>query len=154
MKYFQLIPQGYLPESSTGRIFAISNPTNILPVAQENGHKRSISCDIGNLRNLLPWIGNLELNKVNMGTLQPWLVHMNSQNLVAGTINHGLKIVRRILKLASSEWMDEYGLTWIAAAPKIPLLPDLDKRQPYPLEKAQFRGQTSRGKRVTNSSLG
>lgn len=100
---------------------------------QENGHKRSISSDIGNLRNLLPWIGILELSKVNMGTLQPWLTHRKSQNLTAGTINHGLKIVRRILNLASSEWMDEYGLTWIAAAPKIPLLPDHDKRQPYPL---------------------
>ena len=100
---------------------------------QENGHKRSIRTDVGTLRNLLPWIGELELNRVNMGTLQPWLTHRRNENVTAGTINHGLKIVRRILNLASSEWMDEYGLTWISAAPKIALLPDHDKRQPYPL---------------------
>ena len=35
--------------------------------------------------------------------------------------------------MASSEWMDEYGLTWISAAPKIPLRPEDNMRQPYPL---------------------
>lgn len=40
------------------------------------------------------------------------------------TINIGLQIVRRILNLAASEWMDEYGLTW---------LPEPDKQKPYPL---------------------
>ncbi len=29
--------------------------------------------------------------------------------------------------------MDEHGLTWLQAAPKIKLLPDRDKRPPYPL---------------------
>ena len=51
----------------------------------------------------------------------------------AGTINHGLKIVRRVLNLAAQEWMDEYGLTWLASAPKVKLLPDTHKRPPYPL---------------------
>jgi hypothetical protein len=36
-------------------------------------------------------------------------------------INHGLKVVRRILNLAQSEWLNENGLTWLAAAPKIKL---------------------------------
>ena len=48
-------------------------------------------------------------------------------------INHGLKVVRRMLNLASSEWIDEHGLTWLQAAPKIRLLPDFNKRPPYPL---------------------
>lgn len=100
---------------------------------EENTHKRSLQGDIGNLRNLMPWIGDLDLGRVNMGTLQAWLAQRRSQDLAAGTINHGLKIVRRILNLASSEWMDEYGLTWIASAPKISLLPDNNKRQPYPI---------------------
>lgn len=81
----------------------------------------------------MPWIGELELNRVNMGTLQPWMTHRRNEGVSAGTINHGLKIVRRVLNLASSEWMDEYGLTWISAAPKISLLADQNKRQPYPL---------------------
>ena len=41
--------------------------------------------------------------------------------------------MRRILNLAASEWIDEYGLTWLATAPKIRLLPDTEKRDPYPL---------------------
>ena len=49
------------------------------------------------------------------------------------TINHGLKVVRRICNLAASEWMDEYGLTWMLNAPKIKLLPEHDLRPPYPL---------------------
>lgn len=32
------------------------------------------------------------------------------------------------------EWIDEYGLTWLHAAPKIRLLPDHNRRQLYPLD--------------------
>ena len=49
------------------------------------------------------------------------------------TINFGLQIVRHILNLAASEWMDENGLTWLQIAPKIKLLPIGDARKPYPL---------------------
>jgi integrase len=56
-----------------------------------------------------------------------------------GTINHGLKIVRRILNLAASEWVDEHGLTWLLSAPKIKLLPDTGKRTPYPLSWVEQR---------------
>jgi integrase len=45
----------------------------------------------------------------------------------------GTKVVRRILNLAASEWVDERGLTWIPAAPKIKLLLDQHKWPPYPL---------------------
>jgi len=38
-----------------------------------------------------------------------------------------------ILSLASSEWMDEQGLTWVQAPAKIKLLPNHDRRGPYPL---------------------
>ncbi|MGH8605432.1 MAG: tyrosine-type recombinase/integrase, partial [Gammaproteobacteria bacterium] len=68
-----------------------------------------------------------------MGTLQPWIEHRKSEGVSAGTINHGLKVVRRILNLAATEWVDEYGMTWLIAAPKIRLLPDKEKRQPHPL---------------------
>jgi integrase len=68
-----------------------------------------------------------------MGTLQPWIAQRRRQGAKVGTINHGLQMVRRILSLASSEWMDEQGLTWIHAPAKIKLLPNHDKRGPYPL---------------------
>ena len=99
----------------------------------ENQYKRSIKDDIGRLKLLMPWIGQEKLDRLHRGTLDPWIAHRRKEGVSAGTINHGLKVVRRILNLAASEWIDEYGLTWLATAPKIRLLPDMEKRQPYPL---------------------
>lgn len=99
----------------------------------ENQYKRSIKDDIGRLKLLMPWIGQEKLDRLHRGTLDPWIAHRRKEGVSAGTINHGLKVVRRILNLAASEWIDEYGLTWLAIAPKIRLLPDTEKRQPYPL---------------------
>ncbi len=99
----------------------------------ENQHKRSLNSDIGRLKLLMPWIGGVILDKIHMGTLQPWIEHRRKEGVAVGTINHGLKVVRRILNLAASEWVDEYGMTWLLAAPRIKLLPDDHKRQPYPL---------------------
>lgn len=99
----------------------------------ENQHKRSISSDIGRLKLLMPWIGDTPLDKLHIGSLQPWIDYRHRENAAVGTINHGLKVVRRILNLAATEWIDEYGMTWLHVAPKIKLLPDINKRQPYPL---------------------
>ena len=100
---------------------------------RENQHKRTIRNDIAQLKRLMPWIGSVPLNRIHIGTMQPWIEHRRKEGVATGTINHGLKVVRRILNLAQSEWLDENGLTWLAAAPKIKLLPDTSKRQPYPL---------------------
>jgi integrase len=102
---------------------------------RENQHKRSLKDDIQRLRNLMPWIGEIALDRVNMGALRPWIEARQKQGATAGTINHGLKVVRRILNLAATEWVDEHGLSWLVTAPKIRLLPDpaSGKRQPYPL---------------------
>ncbi len=99
----------------------------------ENQHKRSIDDDAGRLKGLMPWIGQLPLDKVHMGSLQPWIEHRRKEGVSAGTINHGLQIVRRIVNLAAGEWVDDQGLTWLQAPPKIKLLPNTGKRQPYPL---------------------
>ncbi len=99
----------------------------------ENHHKRSLRSDIGRINNLMPFIGETRLDKIHMGTLLPWLEGRRKDRVAPGTINHGLKVVRRILNLASSEWVDDHGLTWLLMAPKIRLLPDADKRKPYPL---------------------
>jgi integrase len=104
---------------------------------RENHHKRSLSSDILQLRLLMPWIGDIPIDRINGGTLQPWVTLRQRDGKSAGTVNHGLKIVRRILNLAASEWFDEHGLTWLLSAPKIKLLPDRDKRQPYPLSSAE-----------------
>ena len=99
----------------------------------ENQHKRSLRDDVSRLKGIVPAIGNVALDKLHMGTLQPWIAQRRRQGTKVGTINHGLQVVRRILSLASSEWMDEQGLTWIQAPAKIELLPNNDKRAPYPL---------------------
>jgi integrase len=99
----------------------------------ENQHKRSIEDDIGRLKLLMPWIGQQPLDRIHRGTLEPWIEHCRKEGLAVGTINHGLKVVRRILNLAAGEWVDDNGLTWLVAAPKIRLLPDTEKRQPHPL---------------------
>ncbi len=99
----------------------------------ENQHKRSIASDIGRLKQLMPWIGSCPLARLHRGTLESWVEQRRKDGVSVGTINHGLKVVRRIMNLAASEWMDGHGLTWIQTAPRFRLLPDLNKRQPYPL---------------------
>jgi integrase len=99
----------------------------------ENQHKRSIDDDAGRLKGLMSWIGHLPLDSIHMGSLQPWIAHRRKEGAAAGTINHGLQIVRRIANLAAGEWVDDQGLTWLQAPPKIKLLPSNGKRQPYPL---------------------
>ena len=103
----------------------------------ENQHKRSLHDDVSQLRMLVPWLGPIPLDRIHRGTFQPWLERRQREGRATGTINHGLKVVRRILNLAASEWVDDHGLTWLAAAPKIKLLPDNGKRQPYPLSWAE-----------------
>ncbi|KTD55115.1 integrase [Legionella sainthelensi] len=99
----------------------------------ENQHKRSISDDAGRLREVVKYIGDLPIEAIHIGSLQSFIEGRRKDNVSMRTINHGLKIVRRILNLAASEWMDEFGLTWLISAPKIKLLPEPDLRKPYPL---------------------
>ena len=99
----------------------------------ENQHKRSIGDDVSHLKYLVPLIGCEPVDRIHLGTLQPWIEKRRKLGRSAGTINHGLKIVRRILNLAATDWVNENGMTWLPAPPKIRLLPDTQKRQPYPL---------------------
>ena len=55
-------------------------------------------------------------------------LHLDSKS-----VNLALGVVRRIINLAASQWLDENGLTWLAAPSKIKLLTVSDARQPYPL---------------------
>lgn len=100
---------------------------------QENQDKRSIESDAHHLRQLDPFIGDLDLTAVHMGSLQPYIESRKRDGVKAKSINLGLGVVRHILNVAASEWLDEHGLTWLAAAPKIKLLKVTDQRKPYPL---------------------
>lgn len=83
----------------------------------ENQHKRSISDDAHRLRELVKYIGNLALESLHMGSLQEFIDGRRKDGVSTRTINHGLQLVRRVLNLASTEWMDEFGLTWLLNAP-------------------------------------
>ena len=106
----------------------------------ENLHKRSIDRDALDLRTLDPFIGELALNRVHDGSLQAFVQHRLQKDKVAvGTVNRSLAVVRRVLNLAARKWRDEHGLTWLETAPLIELLPNRDRRRPYPLSWAEQR---------------
>jgi integrase len=100
---------------------------------KDNQHKRSIDDSELHLEQLDPFIGDLDLRMVHLGTLQDFIELRRSQGKKTKTINLALGTVRHILNLAASEWLDEYGLTWLERPPKITLLKVTDARKPYPL---------------------
>jgi integrase len=104
-----------------------------LKYVRENGQKATLATDICTIKQLDSFIGQLPLETIHRGSLQPFIDARKKDGVKARTINHGLQVVRRILNLASGEWIDEHGLTWLVTAPKIKLIPETDKRKPYPL---------------------
>ncbi len=95
--------------------------------------KVSLVEDARHLRYLDPFIGDLPLEGVHIGSLQPFIEYRKKQGRRTRTINYALQTVRHILNLAAGEWMDGNGRTWLASAPKIKLLSEDDKKEPYPL---------------------
>ena len=79
------------------------------------------------------YIGDLPIEAVHMGTLQHFIAARKKDGRKSKTVNFGLQIVRHILNLAASEWMDSNNLTWLSNVPKTKLLPINDARKPYPL---------------------
>ena len=99
----------------------------------ENRHLRSIGHYAWALKQFDPFIGDLPIASVHMGTLRPFITARQRQGRKAKTINLALAAVRHILNVAASEWLDEHNLTWLAAPPKIKLLTVTDSAEPYPL---------------------
>lgn len=99
----------------------------------ENAHKRSIETDMHHLKMLNGFIGGLSIDAVHMGNLQQFISARKLQGVKTKTINGALAVVRHLLNMAASEWIDDNNLTWLAIAPKIKLLKVTDARKPYPL---------------------
>ncbi len=104
---------------------------------QEYQHKRRIEDDALHLKLLDGYIGDLELKQVHMGSLQDFIAQRRRDGVKTKTINAALAVVRRVLNLASSEWMDSQGNTWVETAPRIKLFPVRDARAPYPLTREE-----------------
>ncbi len=95
--------------------------------------KSSIAGDVLQLKLLDPFIGNLMLTEVHMGSIQRFIDARKNKGVKTRTINHAIQTLRHILNLAASEWLDENGRTWLEHAPKLKFLAETDKRTPYPL---------------------
>lgn len=104
-----------------------------------NREKKSILDDAMHLKQVVAHIRRLPLEQVHMGTLQQFIQARQTAGIKTKSINNALGVVRHLLNQAASEWLDEYGLTWLATAPKIKLLKVRDAAQPYPLDFTEQR---------------
>lgn len=95
--------------------------------------KRTLHIDARLLKVLDPYIGDVPLDSIHMGTLHGYIADLRAKGRKNRTINYGLQVVRHILNVAASEWIDEFGKTWLERPPKIKLLREDDKKPPYPL---------------------
>lgn len=98
-----------------------------------NQHLRSLRDIAARLQAVCQYIGGLDLTRVHSGALQPLVADLQRRGVKNRTVNAYLQDVRRVLNQAASEWIDEHGLTWLHAAPKIKMLPLTDTRKPAPL---------------------
>lgn len=99
----------------------------------ENQEKRRIADVALHLKQLDRFIGSLALEGIHMGTLRTYIEARQRDGRKTKSINMGLSVVRRILNLAASEWLDDCNMTWLQSPPKIKMLKIEDARQPYPL---------------------
>ncbi|MDQ4146360.1 MAG: site-specific integrase, partial [Pseudomonadota bacterium] len=74
--------------------------------------KRSIGRDAQALMMLDPYIGDLPIEKVHMGTLRKYIEHRRATGIKSGTVARELAVVRRILNLAARMWRDENDKPW------------------------------------------
>lgn len=129
----ELILARQIEQTRNAQIFGIRPKRSFQLAADKYILENPEKADTSRLRNLMPWIGHLNIDEIHMGTLEPWIKHRQREGRKQATINRGLAAVRRILNLAADEWIDEYGLTWLERRPKIKLFSEDDARPPHPI---------------------
>ncbi len=126
-----------IEEIRLARVFGVRPRRNWRDAAtkylEEHQHKASIADYAMHLQQLDPYIGNLRLDRVHDGSLRVFIQARQAAGIRSKSINLALEVVRRILNLAVRSWRDDNGLTWLATAPAITMLPITDARQSYPL---------------------
>ncbi|MEQ1557825.1 MAG: site-specific integrase [Methyloglobulus sp.] len=98
--------------------------------------KKSLDRDAVTLKAAVPFIGDLPLEHIHMGTLGKFIAARKKSGLTNSTINRDLAIISRVLVLAARLWRDENNNSWLVEAPLIQLLKD-DKRKPYPINEEE-----------------
>ena len=95
-------------------------------------YKRSIERDVIALKIVMPYIGQLPLDRVHNDALAKFKQDRRHAGRMTGTINKELGIVRRILNLAARVWRHPNGQTWLP----VPPLLEMERgpaRRPYPI---------------------
>jgi integrase len=137
LKEAELILAHRIEETRQATIFGVRPQRTFRDAAakflEENLHLASIADYAMHLRQIDPYIGHLALEKVHLGSLQPFIEARRAKGIKSKSINLALSVVRRILNLAARLWRDENGLTWLDTPPLIQMLTVTDARQPYPL---------------------
>jgi len=95
-------------------------------------YKRSISRDADCLKAVMPFIGDLPLDRVHAGTLDRFIADRRAAGITAGTVNRDLAIIRRVLNLAARLWRDEEGRPWLETPPMLAMVKG-EKRKPRPI---------------------
>jgi len=99
----------------------------------EKNFKVSIFEDERELKSLGALFNDQPLETIHMGSLKPFIDKRKKEGVKNRTINRALQVIRHLLNLAASEWLNNDGRPWLDHAPKIRLLPQTDEREPYPL---------------------
>lgn len=97
--------------------------------------KTSLERDAATLKLVAPWIGNLQLDQIHQGTLQPFIDARREAGIKSSTVCRDLRVVSRILTLASRVWRDGQGKPWLTTPPPLFQMPDWqDDAKPYLLD--------------------
>ena len=102
---------------------------------EDIAHKSSAVTVAINIDQLLPFIGQLPLEKIHDGTLRPLIDHEIKRNQAPKSINNIIGVISATLNRAARVWRHEDGTPWLCQAP-----PRLTRQQtkgrqakPYPL---------------------
>ena len=87
---------------------------------------------LSHLDSMMTFVGGQTLRTMHKDTFKPWIQHRYKEGVSVRTINWGLEVARRILRLSAYHWRDDNGLSWIDNAPIIPFEKG-QRLQPYPL---------------------
>ncbi len=99
----------------------------------ETNENKSLNRDVSALKNVMPFIGNLPIDSIHNGTLEPYVQHRRELGMKSSTVGRELGLVIRILTLSARLWRDDSGRPWLDTVPMI-IKPNWnDKREPYAL---------------------
>ena len=100
----------------------------------DHQHMPSVKDSASMLKQLDPFIGDVPLNRIHDGVLSGFVRKRRAEGVSHRTINMAIERVTRILRLASTVWRDENGLTWLETASVLTKLDEREtQRKPYPL---------------------